>query len=60
MSKATYKKVISRDRVDYQFGSSALQDKTWSRGHYQDPHKTEAKKKDDNKKIFQKRAELTK
>ena len=40
MSKSTYKKVISRDRVDYQFGSSALQDKSWYRTHNQDAHKT--------------------
>ena len=24
MSKSTYKKVVSRDKIDYQFGSNAL------------------------------------
>lgn len=60
MSKATYKKVISRDRIDFQFGSSSLHGNLLHRSYYQELHKRSAKKKDDNTKIFQKRDELTK
>ena len=47
MSKKTYKKVVTRDKVDYQFGSSNL---TGNHRHHSyndnEGHKREGKKKD--------------